>query len=49
MTPAEIRRLRLSLGLTQNGLAAELGYTGKYRWTSVWRLEAGQRKPSGPS
>ena len=46
--PTQIRKLRKRLRLTLDQMADELGYTGAYRWTSAWRLEAGQRKPSGP-
>jgi DNA-binding transcriptional regulator YiaG len=48
MTPSQIRRLRLVLGLTQDAMAAELGYEGKRRGGNVYRWEAGLRTPSAP-
>jgi DNA-binding transcriptional regulator YiaG len=48
MTPTQIRRLRKSLGLTMDAFAAKLGFDGKQRRGTVYRWEAGLRKPSAP-
>jgi DNA-binding transcriptional regulator YiaG len=48
MTPAEIRRLRTSLALTQDALAAKLGFEGKQRHMNVYKWERGLRTPSAP-
>jgi len=43
MTGAELKAIRLRLGLTQVQLADELGYVGKYRAQSISRFERGAR------
>jgi DNA-binding transcriptional regulator YiaG len=48
MTPTAIRRLRDSLDLTQDQLAAECGFKGKARYMNVYKWEAGITKPSAP-
>jgi len=45
MAPAEIKALRLALGMTQAEMAAKLGYGS---WVRVSELERGKRNP-GPA
>jgi transcriptional regulator with XRE-family HTH domain len=46
MTPAAIRKMRKSLGLSPEELASRLGFVGKNRRITVWRWETGNRVPS---
>jgi DNA-binding transcriptional regulator YiaG len=46
MTPSQIRNARVRLGLSASDFAAALGFTGKSKHITVWRWEAGKRKPS---
>jgi DNA-binding transcriptional regulator YiaG len=48
MTPAQIRRFRNSLGLTQDAFAAKIGFDGKTRHMTIYRWEKGLRTPSAP-
>jgi DNA-binding transcriptional regulator YiaG len=49
MTPAQIRRLRKSLGLTRDALAAKVGFEGKQRYMNVYKWEKGLCTPSAPA
>jgi DNA-binding transcriptional regulator YiaG len=49
LTPTQIRCLRKLLDMTGEDFGTALGYTGKHRRKSVWALETGRRKPSGPT
>jgi transcriptional regulator with XRE-family HTH domain len=48
MSPKQILSLRLALNLTQDALAAELGFDGKHRRTMIYRYEKGLSTPSAP-
>lgn len=41
LKPDQIKAIRAKLGLSQEELAEQLGYTGSYRRQKVYRLEAG--------
>jgi DNA-binding transcriptional regulator YiaG len=46
MTPGKIRSLRKRLRLSPEEFAAALGFTISHARITVWRWEAGRRKPS---
>lgn len=43
MTPADLRRRREAIGLTQAEMARLLGYTGDHIYSTVGRWECGRR------
>lgn len=46
MTPAQIKSLRKRLRLSPEDFAAALGFSGDHARITVWRWEAGRRKPT---
>jgi DNA-binding transcriptional regulator YiaG len=46
MTPSQIRALRKRRRLSPDDFASALGFNGPHARITVWRWEAGKRKPS---
>ena len=44
MTPTELKEVRYRLGLTQGEFASVVGVEGEWRWRTVSRWEAGDRR-----
>ncbi len=49
MTPSEISALRKKLDWSRTKFGVKIGYAEASARISVWTLETGKRRPSGPT